>query len=93
MKSIPDLDIRINKHLKTGKPFRAGDIINIKDKLYIIERDDFDDGCGDCDLNSDITQTQSCLLWKVLNSKYRDKDLICSDLLPQLIFKELKEGI
>lgn len=94
MKSIPDLNIHIDKYLKTHKPFRAGDIINIKDKLYIIKRDDgFGDGCEGCDLDPGITQAQSCLLWKVLKSKYRDKDLLCADILPRLIFKELKGGV
>lgn len=89
MKTIPNLNTCVDKYLKTHKPFQAGDIISIKSKLYIIKKGS--GSCDNCDLNSQ--STASCLLWRVLNSKYRGEGLICSEMLPHLIFKELKEGL
>lgn len=89
MKTIPNLNTCIDKYLKTHKPFQAGDIISIESKLYIIKKGS--GSCDNCDLNSQ--STVSCSLWKVLNSKYYGEGLICSEMLPHLIFKELKEGL
>lgn len=90
MKTISNLNTCIDKYLKTHKPFQAGDIISIESKLYIIKKGS--GSCDNCDLNSPLP-TVSCSLWKVLNSKYHGEGLICSEMLPHLIFKELKEGL
>lgn len=89
MKTIPNLNTYIDRYLITHKPFQAGDIISIESKLYIIEKGN--DSCNSCDLNS--LPTTTCSLWKILNSEYRGKDLICSEMLPHCVFKELKEGL
>ena len=89
MKTIPNLNTCIDKYLKTHKPFQAGDIISIESKLYIIEKGN--DSCDSCDLNS--LSKASCSLWKLLNNKYKNKGLICSEMLPHCVFKELKGGL
>lgn len=87
MKTVPNLNTCIDNYLKTYKSFQAGNIISIKDKLYIVSR-----GNGSCN-NCDLSLGSPCALWKILNSKYQDKNILCSDILPHLIFKELKEGL
>lgn len=89
MKTIPNLNTCIDKYLKTHKPFQSGDIISIESKLYVIKKGK--DSCDSCDLSS--LSKAPCSLWKVLNSKYRGKGLICSEMLPHLIVKELKGGL
>ena len=90
MKTIPNLNTCIDKYLKTHKPFQSGDIISIESKLYVIKKGK--DSCDSCDLNSPLP-TESCSLWKILNSKYKGKGLVCSEMLPHCVFKELKGGL
>lgn len=88
MKTIPNLNTCIDKYLKTYKSFQAGNIISIEGKLYIVSRGN--GSCNSCDLS---LENKPCALWGILNSKYQDKNILCSDMLPHLIFKELKEGL
>lgn len=88
MKTVPNLNTCIDKYLKTCKPFRAGNIISIEGKLYIVSGGN--GSCNSCDLS---LENKPCALWGILNSKDRYNNLVCSDMLPHLIFKELKEGL